>query len=697
MSSRVATDVGGTFTDLASFDAATNVLTISKASTTLDVKDGVADAVKKAKIDLATIGYFVHGSTIAINTVIERNGARTGLLSTEGFRDTLEIARGNIINAFDLMFTTPEPLVPRRRRLEIAERMLADGHVLKPVDVEQALKALRALEAADVDAIAVCLLHSYANPENERTIKDLIAKHASRPVFISISSDIVREYREFERTSTSVLNAYVGPRVSGYLDGLQQFLDAGGFAGTAMIMQSGGGTMSIDLARQQPVRMMESGPVGGTVAAAHVAAKAGFRNVVAFDMGGTTAKVSLVRNGQLDIAEGYFIGGEEHGYPLQLPVVDVVEIGAGGGSIAHIDLLGALKIGPESAGAIPGPAAYGKGGTRPTVTDANVVLGRLNPAYFLGGDIGLSVERAEDAIARDIAEPLHLEMSRAAFGIVKIADTYMAQAVRQMTVQKGYDPREFVLFAYGGGGPGHAVSIARELGIKTVVIPPHPGIFSALGMLLSDAKESFKLSRICKMAESNAQTFEPFFQQMEQEGRERMRLAEFGEADIRCVRAVEMRYVGQEFTLRLPYADPSVSDVVADLQARFAALHELRYGHAFEKTPTELVAIHVEVYGHLPKPVVRVESAVYSGERQSSRRVFFEDLGYVETAIHRREELRPGVAVAGPAIIEEVASTSLIHPGDSVVVDGESNMIVTVATLGERSREAALRAIAAAA
>ncbi len=694
MSLRVATDVGGTFTDLASFDASTNVLTISKASTTLDVKNGVADAVAKAKVDLAGIDYFVHGSTIAINTVIERKGARTGLLSTAGFRDTLEIARGNIINAFDLMFTTAEPLVPRRRRLEIAERMLADGRVLKPVDAVQALDVLQQLEAAGVDAIAVCLLHSYANPENERTIRDLIGKHASRPMFVSISSDIVREYREFERTSTSVLNAYVGPRVSGYLDSIQHYLRTGGFAGTAMIMQSGGGTMSIELARQQPVRMMESGPVGGTVAAAHVAANAGFRNVVAFDMGGTTAKVSLVRDGQLDIAEGYFIGGEEHGYPLQLPVVDVVEIGAGGGSIAHVDALGALKVGPESAGAVPGPAAYGKGGTRPTVSDANVVLGRLNPAYFLGGDIGLSVDRSQEAIQQHVAGPLGLEISHAAFGIVKIADTYMVQAVRQMTVQKGYDPREFVLFAYGGGGPGHAVAIARELGIKTVVIPPHPGIFSALGMLLSDAKESFKLSRICKMAESSAQTFEPYFAQMEEEGRERMRRAGFSEADIRCVRAVEMRYAGQEFTLRLPFAELGSSDVIADLQKRFATLHELRYGHAFEKTPTELVAMHVEVYGHLPKPVVRVESAAHAGERQSSRRVFFEDLGYVETAIYRRDELRPGVAVSGPAVIEEVASTTLIHPGDSVVVDEESNMLVTVAAVGERSRETTLRVAA---
>ena len=692
MSSRVATDVGGTFTDLASYDAATNVLTFSKASTTLDVRSGVADAVAKASVDLAAMDYFVHGSTIAINTVIERKGALTGLLSTEGFRDTLEIARGNIINSFDLLFTTAEPLVPRKRRLEVAERMLADGSILRPIDAEQALAAVRALEAAGVEAIAVCLLHSYANPEHERTIKELISTRAARPVFVSISSDLIREYREFERTSTAVLNAYVGPRVSGYLDGLQQLLDGGGFRGSAMIMQSAGGTMAMDFARAQPVRMMESGPVGGTVAAAHVAEKAGYRNVVAFDMGGTTAKVSIVRDGQLEIAEGYYIGGEEHGYPLQLPVVDVVEIGAGGGSIAHIDDVGALKIGPESAGAVPGPAAYGKGGTRPTVTDANVVLGRLNPSYFLGGDIGLSAERSQTAIRDDVANPLGLEISRAAFGIVKIADTYMAQAVRQMTVQKGHDPREFVLFAYGGGGPGHAVAIARELGIKTVVIPPHPGIFSALGMLLSDAKESFKLSRICRLAESDSKTFEPFFASMEEEGRDRMRQAGFAAGDIRCARAVEMRYAGQEFTVRLPFSEANVTDIIPDLHARFAKLHELRYGHAFEKTPSEVVAMHVEVYGHLPKPVIRFAGTADRSEGNVMRQVFFEDKGFLETRIYRRETLVPGVSIDGPAIIEEAASTTLVHPGDSFAMDGDSNIVVTVASLSALSREAALRA-----
>jgi N-methylhydantoinase A len=687
MTYRVATDVGGTFTDLAAFNSATNELVISKASTTPDVKDGVATAVTKAKLDLAAIDYFVHGSTVAINTVIERKGALTGLLSTEGFRDTLEIARGNIINSFDLMFTTAEPLVPRNRRLEIRERMLADGSELRPLDVERAIAALRRLEAAGVEAIAVCLLHSYANPEHERMLGELLAANAARPVFLSISSEIVREYREFERTSTAVLNAYVGPTVSRYLDGIQQYLAAGGFHGNAMIMQSGGGTMAIDFARRQPVRMMESGPVGGAVAAAHVAARAGYDNVVAFDMGGTTAKVSIVRGGEIDIADGYWIDGEEHGYPLQLPVVNVIEIGAGGGSIAHVDELGALKIGPQSAGAVPGPVAYGKGGTKPTVTDANLTLGRLNPAYFLGGELALSVQRSEDAIRRDVAEPLGLDVERAAFGIVKIADTYMAQAVRQMTVQKGHDPRDFVLFAYGGGGPGHACSIARELGIGTVVIPPHPGIFSAIGMLLSDAKESFKLSRICRVADADAATFEKLFGDMERDGYDRMRSAGFDDADITYARAVEMRYSGQEFTLRLPFSD-GAPDVFGDLHRRFAELHALRYGHAFESMPSEIVDLIVEVYGHLPKPLVKLATTTEPAISAPSRRVYFEDEGFIECRVCRRDSLASGTVVEGPLIVEEATSTTLIHPGDSVTVDAETNLVITVGTFDGISRAA---------
>jgi N-methylhydantoinase A len=680
---RVATDVGGTFTDLACYDEVSNELVIAKASTTLDIATGVADSVRKAEIDVAAMDYFIHGSTVAINTVIERKGVRTGLLTTQGFRDVLEIARGNIINSFDLMFATAEPLARRRHRLEVEERILADGSVAIALDEGSVERALRKLIDDGVEGIAVCLLHAYANPEHEHAVKEIIARQCGDSVFASISSDLLREYREFERTSTAVLNAYVGPRVSAYLSRMESWLADAGFRGNAMIMQSNGGTMTFDVAKLQPVRTMESGPVGGTVAAADIAGRLGYKNAVAFDMGGTTAKVSIVRDGNLEIADGYWIGGEEVGYPLQLPVVDVVEIGAGGGSIARVDELGGLKVGPTSAGASPGPACYDRGGDAPTVTDANLMLGRLNSSYFLGGELPLCRAKAEESVTRHIAEPLNLDPMRAAFGIVKIADTHMAHAVRLMTVQKGHDPRDFVLVAYGGAGPAHAVSVARELAIGTVVIPNNPGILSSLGMLLTDAKEEFILSRVEKLAELDQEAFEKLFRNMEENGLARMKAAGFREDKIIIRRGADMRYTGQEFTLRLALTEAVASErFKPDLSQRFIELHELRYGHAFEKAVPEIVSLRVEVIGQLPKPKIRSpvrRGASVKETKPTPRPVYFEGVGFVPCDVYLRESLATGMTIDGPAIVEEMASTTLIHPGDVLRVDDEGNLIIELA------------------
>jgi len=370
---RVATDVGGTFTDYISFDDETGEIVAAKSSTTPDILNGIVECFRKGGRNAAHALHFVHGSTVAINTVIEKSGAVTGLLATEGFRHVLDLGRGSIFNSFDIMFETPEALVPPMLRAGVQERMLSDGQVFKRLDEQSAIKAIDDLVKRNVASIAICFLHSYANPAHEQALAALIRARYPN-IYVTASSSIIRQYREYERTSTTVLNAYVGPRVSAYLAAIARFLADDGFHGTAMIMQSNGGTMTLEAAQYQPVRMMESGPVGGTMAAAHVGKTLGYENVVAFDMGGTTAKVSMVRNGQMEVADGYFIGGEEVGYPLQLPVVDIIEIGAGGGSIAHLDETGALKIGPVSAGAYPGPACYQRGGDKPTVTDANLAL-----------------------------------------------------------------------------------------------------------------------------------------------------------------------------------------------------------------------------------------------------------------------------------------------------------------------------------
>ncbi len=680
---RIATDVGGTFTDLAAYDSETGEFIIAKASTTPEVVNGVSDVMHKARVDAAKADYFIHGSTIAINTVIEKKGVVTGLITTRGFRDVLEIARGNIVNSFDLLFTTPPPLVPRRLRLEIDERIRADGSILRPLDEAEVKARVRDLMGQGVKAIAVCLLHAYANPVHEKRVAALVREVCGEAIFVSVSSDILREYREFERTSTAVLNAYVGPRVGAYLHSLQGRLAETGFRGSAMVMQSNGGTMAFELAKVQPVRTMESGPVGGTVAAAHLAAKAGYRNVVAFDMGGTTAKVSLVRDGNFEISEGYWIGGEEHGYALQLPVVDVVEIGAGGGSIARVDEMGSLKIGPTSAGAVPGPACYGKGGNLATVSDADLLLGRLNPDYFLGGELTLSPQKSFEVIAAQVAQPLGLEVMRAAFGIIKIADTHMAHAVRLMTVEKGHDPRDFVLVAYGGAGPCHAVAVARELNIGTVVIPANSGILSAVGMLLTDAKEEFVLSRICALDVAVPAELELLFQELETDGFRRMQSAGFGSSDIYTRRAVELRYTGQEFTLRMPVTEPTSSEgFLGNLRKRFSELHELRYGHAFDKATLEIVALRAEVCGRLEKPKLDMgphSTGKVAAPEYDNRQVYFEGCGKVPCRVYRRDRLALGSHITGPAIVEDMASTTVLHPGDTGVVDSHGSLIITVA------------------
>ncbi len=678
---RVAIDVGGTFTDFAAFDDRSNKLLITKAPTTPQIIEGMMQCFDRSGVKVNEINHFVHGTTIAINTVIERKGAKAGMLVTKGFRDVLEIGRGNIPNAFDLLFATPVPLVPRRLRLEVDERTLADGSVSKAIDRTQAQAAIDTLLKKGVQAVAICLLHSHMNPGHELALKEMLTQQTNGALFVTASSELIRQYREFERSSTAVLNVYVGPTVSAYLDKLQGFLDQGRFPGTAMIMQSNGGTMPLEAAKRQPVRMMESGPVGGSIAAAYIGKKMGFQNVVAFDMGGTTAKVSIVQDGEIQVTDGYYIGGYETGYPLQLPVVDVFEVGAGGGSIAHIDETGALKVGPISAGAVPGPACYGSG-DEPTVTDADLVLGRLNPLYFLGGEIHLDQDRARKAIERNIAEPLRLESARAAFGIVKIADTTMAYAVRTMTVERGYDPRDFVMVAYGGAGPAHAVSVARELGIKTVVIPADAGVFSAVGMLLADGRDEYVRSYIAPLLHVAREEIEGMFSELEAQGTSLMMGAGFSREQILLKRALEMRYMGQEFTLIIDLPERSFSEkAIKTIQERFHNLHELRYGHAFSNAQTEIVSLRLHVYGLFSKPELRfVRSSQSNGAtHRGSRSVYFENGGWADCEIYRTEELAPGAEVEGPAIIEDFSSTTLVHPGDKLKLDSIGNLVISLA------------------
>jgi N-methylhydantoinase A len=484
----VAIDIGGTFTDLIGFDAATGRFVQAKSLTTPShLVQGVIDCIRKSGLAGSEIGELIHGSTTAINTLIERKGAKTGLIVTRGTRDVYIIGRGNRPEAYNLLFHRHRPLVPRHLTREVSERLLPSGEVYRPLDRDNIAEACRVLAAEGVEAVAVCFLHSYVNPAHERVAGEMI-RAAMPGVYLSLSHDILREYREFERMSTTVVNAYVGPKVGGYVQSLKSSLGDIGFRGALSIMRSNGGVMTPETATERPAAMMESGPVGGIIASARFGASLGMPNVISFDMGGTTAKASLVRDGEPTMAPGYYVGGYASGHPVMLPMIDVVEVGAGGGSIAWIDEVGALKVGPQSAGADPGPICYCGGGTEPTITDANVVLGRLDPDDFLGGQMQLDADGARRGIGEKIAKPLGMDTVAAAQAIVEIAIAKMSLAVREVSVQKGYDPRDFALIASGGAGALHVLSIARELHVPKVVVPLFPSHFSALGMLLADER-----------------------------------------------------------------------------------------------------------------------------------------------------------------------------------------------------------------
>ncbi len=496
--SLVGIDIGGTFTDLVGYrDGA--ILTAKTLTVPADPTVGAATALRLAGCDVAEVAELLHGSTIAINTVLEKSGARTALVTTAGFRDVYALGRGNRPDAFNLDFHRPRPLVPRDLTFELAERVNAAGDVLVPLAAGEVEALARRLDGLGIEAVAICFLHSYANPAHEILAAEILRRHVPN-IFVTASHEILRAYREYERTSTTALNAFVGPRVARYLARFEGFAREGRFAGNIAIMRSNGGTMSIDEARRMPVAMMESGPVAGMIGAAHLAKLLGIERAIGFDMGGTTAKTSLIAGGVLPIEEGYVIGDLYTGQPMQLPVVDIVEVGAGGGSIAWCDDTGALHVGPVSAGADPGPACYGRGGKAPTVTDADLVLGRLNGARFLGGGMTLDRGAAEAAIMDAVGRRLALNAATAAYGIAAITDGAMALAVRAVSVDRGIDPRDTAIIAFGGAGALHAAAIAREIAIPKVIVPRLPGNFSALGMLMAEWRQDFVRTLIGELA-----------------------------------------------------------------------------------------------------------------------------------------------------------------------------------------------------
>ncbi|MEE2760284.1 MAG: hydantoinase/oxoprolinase family protein, partial [Pseudomonadota bacterium] len=634
--------------------------------------------------DLRAVEVFLHGSTIAINTVLERKGACAALLTTEGFRDVYAIGRSNRPEGFNLEFERPKPLVPRHLSFEVAGRLGAKGEVLVPLD-EAAVEALaETLNGSGVEAIAICFLHSHANPVHEKRVGEILACACS-DIFVTQSSDILREYREYERMSTTVLNAYVGPRVKNYLDRLDGHLVGGKFGGTVQIMRSNGGTMSLGQARTEPVSMMESGPVAGMIGAGYLAEILGFDQCIAFDMGGTTAKTSMFREGRPAVHEDYYIGGYASGQPLQLPVVDIIEIGAGGGSIAWMDAHGGIHVGPESAGADPGPACYGKGGRDPVVTDADLLLGRLNGTRFLSGRVGLDRELAERAVAKNIAEPLGLSVADAAFGIARITDNTMSLSVRAVSVARGSDPRDCTMIAFGGAGPLHALSIARDISIPTVVIPRFPGNFSALGMLLAPWKQDFVRTFVAELAEVPERDAAMVTAELAEMAKARLTAEGIVEASAVFQFAADLRYLGQEHTISINFASPN--DLAAGgsevLRADFDAAHNLRYGHAapYERIQVAKIRLAVTVArsGATAAEWLATPFSTDDAQPEETRDVIFTDPGQPQAArILWRPGLSPGTEVGGPVVIEEPNSTTLIYPGDQMHINENGHMIIEV-------------------
>ena len=680
---RLGADIGGTFTDIAVFDDVTGTLAFGKALSTPDrLVDGITAAVSKAGTDYAAAGLFLHGSTIAINTILERTGARTALVTTEGFRDVYEIGRINRPDSYNLFFGKHVPLVERALRFEVKERVLADGTVLVPLDDGEVQALGERLARLGIEAAAILFLHCYRNPGHEAQAKKILElRHPA--MFVSASHELSQEYREFERTSTVVSNAYIGPKVRRYLDEIDDHLRRAGFTGSFLVVQSTGGLYEATQARSACIRMLESGPAAGVIGTQTLCHALGLDNAIAFDMGGTTAKAGVIYRGEALTTGAALLGGYERALPVQIAMMHIFEVGTGGGSIARVED-GTLRVGPQSAGAQPGPACYGLGGEEPTVTDANLVLGRLAADRFLGGEMPLDAAAAERALRKKVADVLGLDLTAAADGILRIAATTMSYAVKGVTTERGLDVGDFALVAYGGAGPLHAVQVAQELGVRRVIVPRAPGVFSAFGMLFSDLRYDFVRTWFTRLDAAPFDVIEQIYRELEDEGRRAIANTSLVPETITVKRAADMRYVGQEHavTVDLPLELFTRRDRVG-IKGQFDAMHDLRYGTCAPDERAEIVSLRTTVTGAMRKPPLKPVAGggpTPPAEAFTGRRpvYFAEQAGFVETPTYRRDDLRAGNRLLGPALVEEHASTTVLPPGQALEVDALGNLVIAV-------------------
>jgi N-methylhydantoinase A len=674
---RAAVDIGGTFTDLVHLDEESGTVGLAKSSTTPGrFEDGVMDVLAQAELE--GISFLAHGTTVIINALTERTGALTALITTRGFRDVLEIQKANRPDLYNLLYEKPEPFVPRRLRLEVTERVTYKGEVLVPLEENEVRGAVTEAQRHGAQAIAICFLHSYANQAHEARAAQIV-REAWPEAAVTASHELTNEWREYDRTSTAVLDAYVKPVAAQYLSRLAERLGQAGIDHDARYaMRSNGGISRFEVVAQTPINLVESGPVGGVIGAAAIGRLIGEENLITLDIGGTTAKASLVEGAELRLAGDYHIERTPvfAGYPVKVPVVDIVEIGAGGGSIAWIDAAGSLKVGPQSAGADPGPASYGRGGTRPTLTDANVIARRINPDYFLGGRIALDVERAREATA-PIADALGVSVEEAALGVIRIANANMIHLLKLVSVRRGRDPREFAIVAFGGGGSMHASALARELHVPRVIVPPAPGHFSAWGMLASDLRHDEVQTRFARAEQTESAEIDAVWRELERRLEGTFRDEGLEPDRVNFARSADMRYAGQEHTVNVPIPDgvPTIDEIVR----RFHDLHEQLYTFRLG-SPIEFVNFRVAGFGAVRTPeLARLQAnGDVSSAVKGMRDVDFDELGRRQSTIYERSLLGAGAELSGPAVVEEPAASTVVFPGQRLRVDEYGSLLIDV-------------------
>jgi len=687
---RAGVDIGGTFTDLILVNDQTGELTVGKVLTTpadpsQAVADVLQDALERSSTPAAEVHHVIHGTTLVTNAIIERKGARTALLTTRGFRDAYEIAREHRYDLYDLFLELPQPLVPRHLRLEVDERVYADGTLATAPDADAVARLAAELRDKGIEAIAICFLHSYANPANEQLVGAIVGEIAP-DVRVSLSSEVVPEIREYERTSTTVANVYVQGLVERYLRELVKRLERLGIAGELFLMLSSGGISTVETASRFPLRLLESGPAAGALASAHYGQLAGVRDLLAFDMGGTTAKLCVIEDGQpltstdFEVDRKYrFKAGS--GLPVKVPTVELIEIGAGGGSIARVDSLGLLKVGPDSAGADPGPVCYGRGGRQPTVTDADLLLGYLDPGFFLGGRLKLDLAGAESAVRTQIAEPLGLSTVQAAWGIHQLVNEGMASAARVHAIERGKDPRSLPLFAFGGAGPGHGFGVARILHAPRLIVPFGAGVTSTVGFLSAPLAFDFVRTFYGQLDRLDWVHVNGLFADMAGQGDAILARSGVPSEERRFSRQADLRYAGQGHEIRVDLPDGVLGpDSLAAITSAFESVYRRLYGRTGPEVPLEAVSWRLLASG--PRPSVRLRAAERQGTtaaRKGERAVYFPEFGeHRPTTVYDRYQLGPGASIRGPAIIEERESTTIVGPEAEASVDDYLSLHITL-------------------